>query len=60
MGRDRVDADFMARFEPAAAAKKWHHEYRGGLVRHCYEMTRVAETMCELYSELDRDMAYRS
>lgn len=51
-----ADANFVARFQAAAAAKKWHHEYRGGLVRHCYEMARVAETMCELYPEMDHDV----
>jgi len=50
------DADFVSRFTHAAAAKKWHHEHRGGLVRHCYEMARIAETMCELYPALDRDV----
>lgn len=50
------DEDFMTRFAAAAAAKRWHHEFRGGLVRHCYEMARIAETMCELYPEIDRDL----
>ena len=50
------DADFVARFTSAAAAKKWHHEYRGGLVRHTFEMCRIAETMCELYPNIDRDV----
>jgi 3'-5' exoribonuclease len=50
------DADFVSRFSMAAAAKKWHHEYRGGLVRHCLEMARLAELMCELYPEIDRDI----
>jgi len=50
------DADFIGQFTLASAAKKWHHEYAGGLVRHCYEMARVAETMCELYPEIDRDL----
>lgn len=44
------DGEFMSRFTAAAAAKKWHHEYRGGLVRHCLEMMRLALTMCELFS----------
>ena len=48
------DADFVSRFTMAAAAKRWHHEYRGGLVRHCYEMARIAETMCELFARIDR------
>jgi len=51
-----ADAEFVEKFTLAAAAKKWHHEYRGGLVRHCYEMARIAETMCELFPELDRDV----
>lgn len=50
------DTDFINRFSQAAAGKKWHHEYRGGLVRHCYEMARIARTVCELYPEIDRDM----
>lgn len=51
-----ADDEFIARFSQAAAGKKWHHEYRGGLVRHVYEMARIAMTVCELYPELDRDM----
>lgn len=50
------DAEFVARFTQAAAGKKWHHEYRGGLLRHVYEMARIALTMCDLYPEIDRDM----
>ncbi len=50
------DTDFMARFTAAAAAKKWHHEYRGGLVRHVYEMCRLGETMCALYPNINRDL----
>lgn len=50
------DTEFIARLSQAAAGKKWHHEYRGGLVRHCYEMARIALTMCELYPEIDKDM----
>lgn len=50
------DPDFLEDFKNAAAAKKWHHAERGGLVRHCYEMARIAETMCELFPALDRDI----
>ena len=51
-----ADADFVARFTTAAAAKKWHHEYRGGLVRHTFEMCRIGETMCSLYPDINRDV----
>ncbi len=50
------DEDLMGRFATAAAGKKWHHAHPGGLVQHCYEMARIAETMCELFTQLDRDL----
>ena len=50
------DSDFMSRFTDAAAAKRWHHEYRGGLVRHTHEMCQIGETMCALYPNIDRCM----
>lgn len=50
------DEAFMERFKRASAGKKWHHSHRGGLIQHCYEMTRIAETMCQLYDNLDRDL----
>ena len=51
-----ADEDFMEKFNACAAGKKWHHAYRGGLVQHCYEMARLADTMCELFPRLDRDL----
>jgi 3'-5' exoribonuclease len=50
------DEDFMARFTVAAAGKRWHHAYRGGLIEHCYEMARIAETMADLFPQIDRDV----
>ncbi|MFA6242645.1 MAG: HD domain-containing protein [Candidatus Hydrogenedentales bacterium] len=50
------DAVLMKRFTEAAAGKKWHHAYRGGLVQHCYEMARLALTMGELFPNLDKDV----
>jgi len=50
------DEVFTARFAEAAAGKKWHHAYRGGLVRHCYEVAELAKTMCALFPNLDRDL----
>ena len=49
------DAAFMEQLRAAAAGKKWHHAYRGGLIRHCYEIARIALTMCELFPNLDKD-----
>lgn len=50
------DAAFMDKFANAAAGKKWHHAYPGGLAQHCYEMARIAEVMCELFPTLNRDL----
>ncbi len=50
------DVSFMDKFAHAAAGKKWHHAYPGGLAQHCYEMTRLAEVMCELFPALQRDL----
>jgi len=50
------DTTFMESFTSAAAAKRWHHEYPGGLLQHCYEMSCIAETMCTLFSNVDRDL----
>ena len=50
------DEALMTEFKACAAGKKWHHAFRGGLILHCYEMARIAETMCELFPRLDRDL----
>ncbi len=50
------DDAFRQLFARAMAGRKWHHEYNGGLMYHCYEMARIAETMCALYPELNRDL----
>lgn len=54
------DEAFMTKFGKAAAGKKWHHAYPGGLVQHCHEISRIALTMCELFPELDRDVLLTS
>ena len=50
------DKTFKEAFMQAMAGKKWHHEYVGGLLQHCYEMMRIGQTMCALYPELDGDV----
>jgi len=51
-----ADVAFMDKFANAAAGKKWHHAYPGGLAQHCYEMTRIAEVMCDLFPAIHRDL----
>ncbi|NLN93528.1 MAG: HD domain-containing protein [Candidatus Hydrogenedens sp.] len=50
------DDAFQERFCQAAAGKKWHHEFTGGLLHHCHEMSCLAETMCGILPELNRDL----
>ena len=51
-----ADPVFMDKFARAAAGKRWHHAYPGGLAQHCYEMTRIADVMCELFPAIHRDL----
>ena len=50
------DEKFKKEFVKAMAGKKWHHEFSGGLLYHCYEMAKIVETVCGLYPELNRDL----
>jgi len=50
------DEGFIARFSSAAAGKKWHHAFPGGLVAHCVEMARLAIASCEIFEGVDRDL----
>jgi 3'-5' exoribonuclease len=51
-----ADEEFATRFQRAAAGKKWHHAYRGGLLKHCIEMAELVNGVCSVYPALDRDL----
>ena len=44
------------RFRRAAAARKYHHARRGGLVEHSAQMMRVAKEIAPLYPQLNLDL----
>jgi 3'-5' exoribonuclease len=44
------------RFRRAAAARKYHHARRGGLVEHTAQMMRLATAIAPLYSQLNLDL----
>ena len=50
------DEAFMTRFSSAAAGKKWHHAFRGGLLQHCYELARLATAVSDVMPRIDRDL----
>jgi 3'-5' exoribonuclease len=43
------DSEFMARFRVAAAAKKWHHGFFGGLLLHTTELVELAAAVLPLF-----------
>ena len=44
------------RFRRAAAARKYHHARRGGLVEHTAQMMRLARAIAPLYVQLNLDL----
>ncbi|HIE51010.1 MAG TPA: CRISPR-associated endonuclease Cas3'' [Armatimonadetes bacterium] len=50
------DREFRLEFLRAPAAVTIHHPYLGGLVEHVANVLELAETLCRLYPELNRDL----
>ncbi|MGI6458869.1 MAG: 3'-5' exoribonuclease YhaM family protein [Candidatus Hydrogenedentales bacterium] len=50
------DEAFMGAFAEAAAGKKWHHAYTGGLAQHCLELAKLADAVCTIFPGVDRDI----
>lgn len=50
------DAELMARFKEAPAAKMMHHAYLGGLLEHTLNLLRLASVVCPLYPRINRDL----
>ena len=53
---DAFVKDMGERFRRTAAARKYHHARRGGLVEHTAQMMRVAMTIAPLYPQLNVDL----
>lgn len=51
------DQEFYKAFTQAPGAKFNHHACVGGLLEHTLSVARLVQTACELYPELDRDLA---
>ena len=48
--------EFGPRFRRSAAARTFHHARRGGLVEHVSQMMLVAEMLCGVYPQLNKDL----
>ena len=51
-----LDQSFQERLKQAPAARTIHHAYLGGLLEHLQDVMRIAETVIELYPQIDPDM----
>lgn len=50
------DEETFEKFCLAPAGKSWHHAYIGGLLEHTIEMIRIADLVCDLHKEINRDL----
>ncbi|HJT46423.1 MAG TPA: HD domain-containing protein [Chthoniobacterales bacterium] len=53
---DAFVREFGERFRRTAAARKYHHARRGGLVEHTAQMMRLAKQIAPLYPQLNTDL----
>jgi len=53
---DAFVKEFGERFRRTAAARKYHHARRGGLVEHTAQMMRIASEIGPLYPQLNVDL----
>ncbi|MEM8834622.1 MAG: HD domain-containing protein [Planctomycetota bacterium] len=50
------DAQLMAEFKTAPAAKMMHHAYIGGLLEHTLSLMNLAHAVCPNYPDINRDL----
>jgi 3'-5' exoribonuclease len=56
VGKFVNDAKFATDFKRAPAAVQMHHAYVGGLVEHTSNLLRLADAVCPLYPQVNRDL----
>jgi 3'-5' exoribonuclease len=50
------DEAFFEKFITAPAAKKHHHNYKGGLLVHTNEVVEICKTIANIYEDIDKDL----
>ncbi len=50
------DEIFFEKFITAPAAKKYHHNYKGGLLVHTNEVVEICKTIATIYEDIDGDL----
>ncbi len=51
-----ADEMLMSQFRQAPAAKMMHHAYLGGLLEHTLTLLQLADRVCPLYPNINRDL----
>jgi len=46
----------LTKYSAAPAGKMWHHAYISGLIEHTLEIIRICDLMCDIHSEINRDL----
>jgi len=54
------DEDFVEGFKRSPYSKRYTHNYLGGLLEHTLIETKLADSLADIYSELDRDLLLTS
>lgn len=44
------------KFSTAPAGKSWHHSYIHGLLEHTLEIIKICDLMCDIHSQINRDL----
>ena len=50
------DNEFFEKFITAPAAKRYHHNYKGGLLVHTNEVVEICKTISNIYEDINRDL----
>ncbi len=56
VGKFVNDPAFATAFKQAPAAVQMHHAYIGGLIEHTANLLRLADAVCPLYPQVNRDL----
>lgn len=54
------DEEFVEDFKRAPYSKRYNHNYLGGLLEHTLAETRLADSIADIYTELNRDLLITS
>ena len=48
--------DRFSKYTSVPAGKMWHHGYISGLIEHTLEIIKICDLMCDIHSEINRDL----